>query len=146
MEQSDSEIKKAQISSERPDGKKGMARIVAAAGFSFDGLVAAFKHEDAFRQEVLIGVILLVLAIWLPVPLLGKLWMVSSLFLVLIVELLNSAIEWTVNYISYELHPYAKRAKDMGSAAVFVSLVHVALVWGLVITENWNPVSAAVGL
>ena len=98
-----------------------------------DGLAAAFRHEHAFRQEVFIAVVLIPLALWLPASGIGKALMIGSVLLVLIVELLNSALEAVVDRISSENHELAKRAKDMGSAAVMLSLMVVAIVWGFVL-------------
>ena len=100
--------------------------------YSIEGLKAAYKHEDSFRQEVLLAVLLIPLAFFLPAPGLGKALMIASVLLALIVELLNSAVEATVDRISLEHHRLAKRAKDIGSAAVMVSLANVVVVWLLV--------------
>lgn len=113
-------------------GKTGLVRLWNACGYSLAGFRAAFKHEDAFRQETLLAIILIPLALWLPVTPVGKALMIASVLLVIIVELLNSAIEATVDRISLENHDLAKRAKDIGSAAVLVSLCNVIVVWGLV--------------
>lgn len=117
-------------------GKTGLRRIWNAMFYSFAGLRAAFKHEDAFRQEVLLAVVLIPLALILNVAPLGKAMMIMSVLLVLIVELLNSAVEATVDRVSLERHSLAKRAKDFGSAAVFISLINVAAVWLLVLLSN----------
>jgi diacylglycerol kinase (ATP) len=114
-------------------GKTGLRRLLNAFGYSLAGFRAAYKHEDAFRQEVLLAAILIPLAFWLPVAGLGKALMIGSVLLVIIVELLNSAVEATVDRISLENHDLAKRAKDIGSSAVLVSLVNVVVVWGLVL-------------
>ncbi len=114
-------------------GKTGLARLINAFGYSLAGFRAAYKHEDAFRQEVLLAAILIPLALWLPVALIGKALMVGSVLLVIIVELLNSAIEATVDRISLENHDLAKRAKDIGSSAVLVSLINVIVVWVMVL-------------
>lgn len=114
-------------------GKTGIRRLLNAFGYSLAGFRAAYKHEDAFRQEVLLAVILIPLALWLPVGYLGKALMVGSVLLVIIVELLNSAVEATVDRISLENHDLAKRAKDIGSSAVLVSLVNVVVIWLLVL-------------
>jgi diacylglycerol kinase (ATP) len=114
-------------------GKRGLVRIWNALGYSLAGVTAAFTHEDAFRQEVLLAAILIPAAFFMPTSGLGKAMMVMSVLLVLIVELLNSAVEATVDRISMENHRLAKRAKDIGSAAVFLSLVNVPLVWCLVL-------------
>ncbi len=114
-------------------GKTGLRRIWNAFFYSVEGFRAAFRHEDAFRQEVMLAAVLVPLALFLPASGVGKALMIASVALVLIVELLNSAVEATVDRISLENHLLAKRAKDIGSAAVFVSLVNVVLVWGLVL-------------
>ena len=114
-------------------GKTGVVRLFNAFGYSLAGFRAAYKHEDAFRQEVLLAAILIPLALWLPVALLGKALMVGSVLLVIIVELLNSAIEATVDRISLENHDLAKRAKDIGSSAVLVSLINVIVIWVMVL-------------
>ena len=114
-------------------GKTGLRRIWNAMFYSIEGLRAAYRHEDAFRQEVLLAVLLIPLALFLPVPGLGKALMIASVLLVLIVELLNSAVEATVDRVSLEHHRLAKRAKDIGSAAVMMSLANVVVVWLLVL-------------
>jgi diacylglycerol kinase (ATP) len=96
-------------------------------------LYAAFKHEDAFRQELLLAVVLVPLALSLPASGAGKALMVLAVFLVLVVELVNSAIEAVTDRISLENHALAKRAKDLGSAAVMVALSAVPIVWVLVL-------------
>lgn len=114
-------------------GKTGLRRLINATGYSLAGLSAAAKHEDAFRQELALAVVLVPLGLWLGPSGTGKALLVGSVLLVLIVELLNSAVEATVDRISVEDHPLAKRAKDIGSAAVMVALVNAAAVWGLVL-------------
>ena len=113
--------------------KTGVARIWNAFLYSMEGISAAFKHETAFRQEVLLAVILIPTALLLPANGTGKALMMASVLLVLIVELINSAIEAMVDRISPEQHPLAKRAKDFGSAAVLLSLINVPLIWTLVL-------------
>lgn len=115
-------------------GKTGFRRILNAFGYSLAGLRAAYQHEDAFRQELYLALILIPLALWLPATHIGKALMIASVLLVLIIELINSAIEATVDRISLENHDLAKRAKDIGSAAVFVSLINVLITWVLVLT------------
>jgi diacylglycerol kinase (ATP) len=110
-------------------GKTGPQRIWNALFYSLDGLAAAFKHEDAFRQEVLLALILIPIALSMPVSGIGRGLMVASVLLVLIVELLNSGLEAVTDRISLEDHVLAKRAKDMGSAAVMLSLLNVPIVW-----------------
>lgn len=114
-------------------GKTGLQRVWNALFYSVEGLRAAFRHEDAFRQEVALSLLLIPTAFFLPVSGTGKALMVASVLLVLIIELINSAIEATVDRISLDRHRLAKRAKDIGSAAVLVGLVNVILVWGLVL-------------
>ncbi len=115
-------------------GKTGLRRMWNALHYSIDGLRAAFRHEDAFRMEVLAAAILIPVALWLPASHLGKALMIASVLLVLIVELINSAIEAIVDRVSLERHELSKRAKDFGSAAVLLSLLTVLVVWGLVLT------------
>ena len=114
-------------------GKTGLRRVWNAMFYSVAGLKAAYRHEDAFRQEVLLAIVLIPLVFFMPASGLGKALMIASVLLVLIVELLNSAIEATVDRVSLEHHRLAKRAKDIGSAAVLMSLVNVVAVWLLVL-------------
>ena len=114
-------------------GKTGLRRVWNALHYSLAGLRAAFKHEDAFRQEVFLAAVLIPLALLLPASGMGHALMIAAVLLVMIVELLNSAIEATVDRVSIENHPLAKRAKDIGSAAVFVALLNVLIVWVLVL-------------
>lgn len=123
-----------------PHKKQGVRRLMLSVVNSMQGIASALKHESAFRQECILAVIFVVAIIWLPVPLTAKAILTSSLLIVLITELLNSAVEWVVDYISLEEHPYAKRAKDMGSAAVFFSLLNVAITWFFVIADNWTEI------
>ncbi len=111
-------------------GKTGVRRLINAFGYSLQGFAAAFKHEDAFRQEVFLTAVLVPLAFYLGESSVEKSLMIGSVLLVLIVELLNSAIEAAVDHTSTEHHPLAKQAKDIGSAAVFIALSIVAVVWG----------------
>ena len=117
-------------------GKTGPKRVINAFFYSIDGMKAALRHEDAFRQEMLLAVILIPLAIFLEPAAVGRALMIGSVLLVLIVELLNSAVEAAVDRISFEHHHLIKRAKDMGSAAVLVSLLNVCVVWGLILLGN----------
>ena len=114
-------------------GKTGLARIINAAGYSWAGLAAAFRHEDAFRQEVFLALLLIPLAMALGETGIERALMIGAVLGVLIVELLNSALEAAVDRISLEHHQLIKRAKDMGSAAVMIALANVAIVWGLVL-------------
>ncbi len=114
-------------------GRTGFTRLINALRYSISGFDSAFRHEEAFRQEALLAVVLIPIALFLDVGGIAKALLVSSVIAVLIVELLNSAVEAAVDRISLENHRLAKRAKDIGSAAVFLSLVNVAVVWGLVL-------------
>ena len=114
-------------------GKSGLTRILNAFGYSLAGLRAAIRHEDAFRQECLLAAVLIPLALFMPVGGVGKALLIGSVVFVLIVELVNSAIEATVDRVSLEHHRLAKRAKDIVSAAVLLALLNLAVVWGLVI-------------
>ncbi len=114
-------------------GKTGLRRLLNAFGYSMAGFKAAFKNEDAFRQEVMMAVILLPLAVYLGKTGMQTALMIACVLLVMIVELLNSSIEATVDRISLENHQLAKRAKDIGSAAVLLSLINLVVVWGLLI-------------
>ncbi len=114
-------------------GKTGLTRVWNAFHYSMAGLAAAYRNEDAFRQEVWLAAVLVPLALWLPASGIGKALMIASVLLVILVELVNSAVEAAVDRISFEQHHLAKRAKDIGSAAVFVALVNAVVVWGLVL-------------
>ena len=118
-------------------GKRGLRRIVDAAGYSGAGLAVAWRGEEAFRQEVVLAVVLLPLALWLGQSNMERLLLVASWILVMIVEILNTAVEATVDRISDERHRLSGEAKDLGSAAVFMSLVLAALVWGTVAWERF---------
>jgi diacylglycerol kinase (ATP) len=110
-------------------GKTGLQRVWNAMHYSLAGLSAAFKCEDAFRQEALLAAVLIPVTFWLPVAGTGRALMIASVLLVLIVELLNSAIEAVVDRVSLDRHHLSKRAKDIGSAAVMLALINVVLVW-----------------
>lgn len=114
-------------------GKTGLKRLINAFGYSLEGFKAAYRHEDAFRQEVHLAIILVPLAMYLDVLAIEKAVMIFSVLFVLIVELLNSAVEAAVDHTSTERHTLAKRAKDIGSAAVFLALAIVVIVWCLIL-------------
>ena len=118
----------------------GLTHAWHATRIALQGLRAAFQHEEAFRQEVFIAAIAIPVALFLPASTIGKILMVSSILLVLIVELLNSAIESAVDHTSLEQHQLAKRDKDIASAAVFLSIMNALVVWGLVIWGMVMPV------
>ena len=119
-------------------GATGLTRIINAGGYSMKGLSAALKHESAFRQEAVLFVVLLPVAIWLGEDWIHYILLIGSLLLVLMVELLNSAVEAVVDRISNEHHELAGRAKDMGSAAVFISLANVVFVWAMIAWQRFN--------
>jgi diacylglycerol kinase (ATP) len=112
-------------------GATGLRRIINAFGYSMKGLRAAFKHESAFRQETALLIILLPLAFLLGQSIVDYSILIGSLLLVMIVELLNSALEAVVDRVGDEHHKLAGRAKDMGSAAVFISLINVIVIWSM---------------
>jgi len=114
-------------------GKTGLRRLINAFGYSMDGFKAAYQHEDAFRMEAWLAIVLTPLAFYLGDSAIARAMMLASVFLVIIVELVNSAIEATVDHTSLEKHMLAKRAKDIGSAAVLLSLINLTAVWGLLI-------------
>jgi diacylglycerol kinase (ATP) len=113
-------------------GATGLTRIFNAFGYSMKGMRAALRYESAFRQEAALFVLLLPVALWLGQSGIHYILLIGSLLLVLIVELLNSAIEAVVDRIGDEHHELAGRAKDMGSAAVFISLANVAFIWAVI--------------
>ncbi len=117
-------------------GKAGLVRIWNAFNYSLAGLRATIRQEAAFRQELLLAVILIPTALFLGVSANSKALMIASVLLVLIVELLNSAIEAAVDHTSLEKHPLAKRAKDIGSAAVLLSLLNVIAVWLIILLDQ----------
>ena len=114
-------------------GNTGVTRWIKALGFTWLGLKAAFKHEEAFRQEVLLLIVSTPLAMWLGKNGVDVALLIGSVLLLLIVELLNSAVEAVVDRFGGEIHELSGRAKDMGSAAVFIAMINVAMVWLLVI-------------
>ena len=114
-------------------GKTGLRRLWNAFNYSKDGFFEARKCEDAFRQEVVLAALMIPAAFFLPVSGVGRALMIGSVLLVLIVELVNSAIEAAVNRISLDRHHLSKRAKDIGSAAVLLALCNVVAVWVCVI-------------
>ncbi len=119
-------------------GLLDLRRVARAAGYSLAGLRAALKHEAAFRQEAALFVILAPLGFWLGRNGIERSLLIGSLVLVLIVELLNSAVEAAVDRIGSEQHELSGRAKDMGSAAVLLALLLVVAVWALVLAERLN--------
>ena len=113
-------------------GNRGLTRAWHAAKNSWCGLVYAFREESAFRQELTLLLLLTPIALALPISLLEKSLLVSSLVMVLVIELLNSSVEAAIDRISFEHHDLSKRAKDFGSAAVMLALVVATLLWAAV--------------
>ena len=120
----------------KPDNT-GIRRILRATKFSAQGLAQAWRHEAAFRQELVLVLLLAPVAVWLGQTALERALLIGCCLIVLIVELINSAIEAAIDRHGDEHHELSGRAKDMGSAAVFVSLVLVAVVWGLIAAERF---------
>ncbi|MDZ7640490.1 MAG: diacylglycerol kinase [Desulfurivibrio sp.] len=114
-------------------GERHLRRLRKAWGWSFKGLASALRYEEAFRQEVFLFCLLAPVAFFLGEDGIARALMIGSLLLVLIVELLNTAVESVVDRIGSESHPLSGRAKDVGSAAVFLALANVILVWTLVL-------------
>lgn len=107
----------------------GLKRLAGALRYSTQGLTHMVRHEAAFRQELMLCVVLVPLALWLPLGLTEKLLLLSSIVTMLVTETINSAIEAVVDRVSLERHPLAGRAKDMGSAAVFISVIWLTILW-----------------
>ena len=114
-------------------GNLGFKRLINAFGFSMQGFKAAYKHEEAFRQEVFVLALAVPLAIWLGEGAIEIILLIGSILLLLVVELLNSAVEATVDRFGGEIHELSGRAKDMGSAAVLVMSITAAMVWVLIL-------------
>ncbi|MCP4297778.1 MAG: diacylglycerol kinase [Proteobacteria bacterium] len=125
------ELKEKQDKIEIPEKKGGYLRIIKAIVFSLEGLKQAWTDEAAFRQEIMILVILFPICWLMPLLLLTKILLMGSVILVLIVELLNSAVETAVDLVTDTHHPFAKKAKDVASAAVFLSILMMFAIWGL---------------
>jgi len=120
-------------------GRRGLQRLLAATRYSIDGLRAAWAHEDAFRQELVLAAIMIPTAALLPVTLMEKILLVGVVVLVLIVELLNTAIEVAIDRDSLEINPLGKRAKDYGSAAVMLSLLLAGGTWAAILLSRLLP-------
>lgn len=113
--------------------KSGFKRIFSAVFYSIDGFRTAWKYEHAFRQELMIAVPGIVIALFLPVTALERLALIAVLLLVLIIELLNSAIEAVVDRVSLDRNPLSKNAKDLGSAAVMLAFFLALATWGIIV-------------
>ena len=121
-----------------PVKAKGIGRVFKAFLNSINGLRAALRHEQAFQQEVVIGVLFIIAIPFLQTSALESAILILAVVLVWITELLNSGLEWTIDYISEEAHPYAKIAKDMGSAAVMISLIAAVAIWLIILIPYLN--------
>lgn len=121
-----------------PVKAKGIVRVFKAFLNSVNGLRAALRHEQAFQQEVVIGVLCIIAIPFLQTSALESAILILAVVLVWITELLNSGLEWTIDYISEEAHPYAKIAKDMGSAAVMTSLIAAVAIWLIILIPYLN--------
>lgn len=123
-----------------PIKQRDFRNFFQSIGYALEGFRAAMRHEPSFREDLIFVLILMPVAIILPVKAVATAVMIASLFLIVIAELLNSAIEWTIDDISLEKRPLAKRAKDMGSAAVFLAYLNCVFVWGVILFSNWDRV------
>ncbi|MEI7602123.1 MAG: diacylglycerol kinase [Opitutae bacterium] len=116
--------------------KGGFGRLINALFYTWDGLKAAAQHEEAFKQELIVVIPLSILAWFIPVSAVERALLFSVLQMILIIELINSAIEANTDHISLDRHPLAKRAKDMGSAAVFLTILSAVAIWVGVLWRN----------
>jgi diacylglycerol kinase (ATP) len=116
-------------------GNRGLTRAIHAAKNSWNGLIFAYQEESAFRQELVLLVLLTPVALLLPVSVLEKALMISALLMVLAIELLNSSVEAAIDRISFEHHDLSKRAKDFGSAAVMLALLIAFIIWAAVMFQ-----------
>lgn len=121
----------------KPENNHGIKRVIRATGFSMKGLKAAWVHEAAFRQELMLSIVMLPIAVFVDITTLEKLLLIFSLFIVLIVELLNSAIEAVVDRIGDEIHTLSGQAKDIASAAVFMSLALCGITWAVILGSRY---------
>jgi diacylglycerol kinase (ATP) len=125
-----------------PEAKhRDFRNFISSVKYAVEGFWAAVKHEPSFREDLIFVAVLTPVAIVLPVKAVSTAVMLASLFVIIIAELLNSAIEWTIDDISLEKRPFAKRAKDMGSAAVFLAYINCLVVWGVIFYSNWHRIA-----
>ncbi len=117
----------------KPENNHGIKRIFRATGFSMQGLKLAWQSEAAFRQELILVLFMLPVALLVEVPMVERILLIMTLMIVLIVELLNSAIEAVVDRIGHEIHPLSGQAKDIASAAVFIALALCGITWLLIL-------------
>ena len=120
----------------REPKRRSFLNFFASVRYAVEGFFAAVKHEPSFREDLLFALLLVPFAVILPVNAVSTALMIASLILILIVELLNSAIEWVIDYLRPEHHPLAKRIKDMASAAVFLSYINCVVVWGILLSPG----------
>ena len=113
-------------------GKKGFQRLLNATRYSMKGFAAAYRHEAAFREEVMLAIVLIPAALLLGLSAVETVLLIGSVLLLMLVEILNSGLEAVVDRIGPEIHPLSGRAKDLGSAAVFIAIVILCLTWGLI--------------
>lgn len=128
--------------------RRSFRNFFASVRYAVEGFFAAVKHEPSFREDLLFVLLLTPFAILLPVDAVSTAVMIGSLFLIIIVELINSAIEWTIDYVRPELHPLAKRVKDMASAAVFMSYLNCIAVWVILLwpsNQVWHRIEEMIG-
>ena len=121
--------------------RRNLRNFIQSVQYAVEGFWAAVRHEPSFREDLLFVVILTPFAVILPVNAVSTAVMIASLFLIVIAELLNSAIEWTIDDISLAKRPFAKRAKDMGSAAVFIAYLNCIAVWAIILYANWHRIA-----
>ena len=120
--------------------RRDFRNFLQSVRYALEGFWAAVRHEPSFREDLIFVAILTPIAVILPVKAVSTAVMLASLFVIIIAELLNSAIEWTIDDISLEKRPFAKRAKDMGSAAVFLAYINCIVVWGVILYANWHRI------
>lgn len=126
----------------QPEAKRRDFRnFLSSVGYALEGFWAAVRHEPSFREDLIFVLLLTPVAVILPVKAVSTAVMLASLFVIIIAELLNSAVEWTIDDISLEKRPLAKRAKDMGSAAVFLAYLNCLVVWGVILYSNWHRIA-----
>ena len=121
--------------------RRDFRNFFASVKYALDGFWAAVRHEPSFREDLIFVAILTPFAVILPVNAVSTAVMITTLFLIVIAELLNSAIEWTIDDISFTKRPFAKRAKDMGSAAVFIAYINCIVVWAIILFSNWERIA-----
>ncbi len=121
--------------------RRDFRNFLHSVRYAVEGFWAAVRHEPSFREDLIFVAILTPFAVILPVNAVSTAVMITALFLIVIAELLNSAVEWTIDDISLEKRPLAKRAKDMGSAAVFLAYINCIVVWAVILSANWDRIS-----